>query len=241
MDRAWAAVVVAVTLAAGQAASAQGPRPAAPRGGPGGDACFPSVSPAAPTRSGPRLLPVDDAVSRPDFFSFRAQLLAAIARRDEAALLASVDPGIRTSFGDDTGVEAFARQLRDPQSAVWGELGAVLALGGRFRSATSFEAPYVFAAWPERLDSFECAAVTGERVRVRATPDPLSAVVGTVSYDIVRLAGSTAAGAGLRHVVLANGVSGYMAARYVRSPVEKRAIFQATGGQWRLAAFVSGD
>jgi hypothetical protein len=186
-------------------------------------------------------MPVDGAVSRPDFFSFRAQLLAAIARRDEAALLAAVDPGIRTSFGDDTGSEGFARRLREPDSALWGELGTVLALGGAFRSATSFEAPYVFATWPDRLDSFECAAVTGERVRVRATPDPSSAVVGTVSYDIVRLAGSAPAGTGPRHVVLANGVAGYVAAHYLRSPVDERAIFQATGGQWRLAAFVSGD
>jgi hypothetical protein len=184
-------------------------------------------------------MPVDDAVSRPDFFSFRAQLSAAVARRDEAALLAAVDPGVRTSFGDDTGIEAFARQLREPDSTLWGELGAVLALGGAFRSATSFEAPYVFATWPERLDSFECAAVTGTRVRVRATPDPASAVVGTASYDIVRLAGPAAGG--LRHVVLANGVSGYVAARFVRSPVDHRAMFHATGGQWRLAAFVSGD
>ena len=186
-------------------------------------------------------MPVDDAVTRPDFFSFRAQLSAAIARRDEAALLAAVDPGIRTSFGDGTGIDAFARQLREPESAVWGELGAVLALGGAFRSATSFEAPYVFARWPERLDSFECAAVTGARVRVRATADPASAVVGTVSYDIVRLVGSAPAAGGLRQVALANGVSGYVAGRFVRSPVAYRAIFQDTGGQWRLAAFVSGD
>ena len=35
--------------------------------------------------------PVDEAVTQPDFFSFRAQLLSTLARRDTLALLEVVD------------------------------------------------------------------------------------------------------------------------------------------------------
>src|SRR5262245_5871063 len=138
---------------------------------------------AAPRRV--RLLPVDQAASQPDFFTFRARLQEAIARRDEAAVLAVADPGIRTSFGDDRGVETLRAKLRDSQGTIWADLAAALALGGRFGSTDSFTAPYVFAGWPDDLDSFECAAVIGDRVRVRSLDDAGSAVVGSASFDVV--------------------------------------------------------
>ena len=103
------------------------------------------------------------------------------------ALLAAVDPGIRTSFGSDAGVDAFKARLRDPNSTLWADLATALALGGAFRSPTSFEAPYVFATWPEDVDSFQCAAVVGDLVRVRATAQPDSAVVSSVSFDVLQL------------------------------------------------------
>ena len=201
----------------------------------------PDRAPANPCGAQPvRLLPVDQAAAQPDFFTFRARLQAAIARRDEAALIAAADPSIRTSFGDDEGMAAFRAKLRDPQGTVWADLATALALGGTFQSPDSFVAPYVFAAWPERLDSFECGAVIGSRVRVRASAQPDSAVVAAVSYEIVELLpGQRDAAAA--HVRLRSGVTGFIATPFVRSPVDHRAIFQKTAGQWRLRAFVAGD
>ena len=201
----------------------------------------PARAPANPCGAQPvRLLPVDQAAAQPDFFTFRARLQAAIARRDEAALIAAADPSIRTSFGDDEGMAAFRAKLRDPQGRVWADLATALALGGTFQSPDSFVAPYVFAAWPERLDSFECGAVIGSRVRVRASAQPDSAVVAAVSYEIVELLpGQRDAAAA--HVRLRSGVTGFIATPFVRSPVDHRAIFQRTAGQWRLRAFVAGD
>lgn len=203
-------------------------------------AARPAPSPCGAPRT-VRLLPVDQAATQPDFFTFRARLQAAVARRDEAAVLAAADPGIRTSFGDDDGLATFRTKLRDPQGALWSELGAALALGGRFQSPDSFVAPYVFADWPGRLDSFECAAVVGDRVRVRASADPGSAVVGSVSYEIVQVLPAQQENAATAQVRLANGRSGFIASPFVRSPVDYRAIFQKSGGQWRLRAFVAGD
>ena len=145
-----------------------------------GPAVNPCVRPAAP-RSAVTLRPVDQAAMQPDFFTFRARLQTAIAARDDAALLAAVDPAIQLSFGGDDGIEELKKQLRDPKGTMWADLGAALALGGTFSSATTFTAPYVFAAWPDGVDSFECVAVLGDRVRVRQTLAADSAVVGTAS------------------------------------------------------------
>lgn len=153
-----------------------------------------------------RLLPVDEAVTQPDFFSFRARLQTAIARRDEAAVLAAADPGIRTSFGSDTGLEAFRAQLRDPKGMIWSDLAAALALGGAFRAPDSFEAPYVFAKWPG-VDSFECRAVIADVVRVRASAEPGSAVVTRASFDVVQVLPQPP-GAGSVRVRLWNGLYG---------------------------------
>src|SRR5215208_1023392 len=59
-----------------------------------------------------KLLPADEAARDPGLFSFHAQLQAAVARRDSDALLAMVDPRIRTSFGDSGGIEAFRSQWK---------------------------------------------------------------------------------------------------------------------------------
>jgi hypothetical protein len=199
----------------------------------------PCVIPGAPRTAVP-LRPVDQAAMQPDFFTFRARLQAAIAGRDEAALLAAVDPGIRLSFGDDNGLDELRKQLRDPKSTLWTELATALALGGTFTSATTFTAPYVFAAWPQGLDSFECAAVLGERVRVRTTAQADSTVVGSVSYEIVQVLPAAREGEPV-HVRLANGVTGFVAAPFLRSPIGRRAIFDRAGGRWVMRAFVAGD
>jgi hypothetical protein len=208
----------------------------APARPPAGNPC---VAPSAP-RVAVRLPPVDQAASQPEFFAFRARLQGAIARRDEGALLAAVDPGIRLSFGGDEGLDSLRTQLRDPKNTLWAELATALALGGTFSSASSFVAPYVFAAWPAGLDSFECAAVIGDRVRVRRTAEPDSAVVGSASFEIVQVLPEQRSDAVVR-VRLANGVTGFVAAPFVRSPIDRRGIFERTSGRWQMRAFVAGD
>lgn len=42
-------------------------------------------------------------------------------------------------------------------------------------------------------------------------------------------------------VLLRDGRVGYVASRYLRSPIEHRAIFERKNGRWWLTAFVSGD
>jgi hypothetical protein len=197
------------------------------------------VAPSAP-RTAPKLLPRDEAANQPDFFTFRARLLTALAQRDEAAVLAAADPGIRLAFDDSVGIEILRKALRDPQSTIWGDLATTLALGGTFESPTSFTAPYVTAAWSDDFDAFQCAAVLGDRVRVRRTAAADSAVVASVSYEIVQLLPEERTDAVVQ-VRLANGVRGFISAPFLRSAVDHRAIFDRKGGQWRMVAFVAGD
>jgi len=188
------------------------------------------------------LTPVDEAAIQPDFFSFRAQLAAAVARRDAAAVLAAVDEQVRTGFGGDDGRAAFERQwLPDrPDSRLWEALGAVLALGGSFTGAQQFSAPYVYSRWPEDLDAFEHVAVIASDVRLRAAPRAEAAVIGRASFVVLELAGPATAD-GWFPVRTPDGRAGYVAHALARSPLDYRAIFERRDGRWQLVAFVSGD
>ena len=112
----------------------------------------------------PRLMPVDEAMSNPDFLQYRARLQKAVEQRDVDAVVEAVDPGIRLGFDASGGVDAF-RKMFTERSESWEDLRVVLAHGGSFSSPTAFEAPYVYSDWPDQFDSFECAAVTGTNVR----------------------------------------------------------------------------
>lgn len=188
------------------------------------------------------LLPVDEAAEQPQFFSFRARLATAVARRDSAAVLDAVDEHVKTGFGGDDGRTAFERQWQ-PQRAdspLWEALGAVLALGGSFTAPSQFAAPYVYSRWPEDLDAFAHLAVTGSDVRLRAAPRADAAVVGSASFEVLEVAGPATAG-GWLPVRLPGGSAAYVAGTYVRSPLDYRAVFEQRAGRWRLVAFVAGD
>ena len=90
--------------------------------------------PATPAASAQNdFRPVDQAAAQPDFFAFRTQLQAAIARRDIQALLAVVHKDIKNSFGGTDGVDEFKQiwELDKPGTLIWETLARVLALGGR--------------------------------------------------------------------------------------------------------------
>jgi hypothetical protein len=195
-----------------------------------------------------KLLPVDEAVRDPELFAFRARLQEAVARHDVAALLEAVDPNIKVDFGGGGGIADFrnAWKLQDgDKSPLWAELGLVLALGGAFQGDNLFAAPYVFTS--NKVDAYEQAVVLGTNVRVRAEPRVGSPVLATLSFDIVRL--SQAARSRLTPeqaeewtaVELQGGRTGYIASRYVRSPIDYRALFNKIDGRWRMTAFVAGD
>lgn len=189
------------------------------------------------------LPPVDEAVRQPGFFSFRAQLMKTVAARDTQALLSIVSPHVRSSFGGDDGIDEFRRSwaLDSAGSRFWQEMAAVLALGGSFQGPHRFVAPYTYSEWPVTEDAFTHVAVIGSNVNVRAEPRLGAAVIGSASFETLRSLEPGGETGNWTHVMLPDGRAGYIANRYIRSPVDYRAIFEKEYGRWWLTVFVAGD
>jgi hypothetical protein len=179
--------------------------------------------------------PHDDAVRHSDLVAFRASLQKAVARRDAAAILQMTDPNIRTSFGPNDGFAFFERDLRNKDSEIWNELAFVLSGGGSFETPERFVAPFWFGCGePGEV------VVVGAGVRARSRPSDAASVVAVVSYAILK--GSEPDGPNSwAQVELKDGRHGFVAARFVRSPIGYRAHFAKTDGSWRLVAFIAGD
>lgn len=191
---------------------------------------------AAPVIQGPKLVPVDEGAGDPEFTSYRNELAEAILRRNTDAVIALIDPNIRTSFGGEGGEAAFRNLLAKEQT--WDDIRFVLANGGKFRGEgeqKSFWAPYVYAAWPDGYDPFQSLAVTNMRVPMRRSKNPGSPVIATLSYDIVTRTGQEG------EVSTADGKAGYVDPRMLWSPVGYRAGFSKKNGKWRMDAWVAGD
>jgi hypothetical protein len=187
------------------------------------------------------LRPRDEATKRPDFLAFHRRLQTAVTRRDADAILRVVDPKARVAFdGGAGGVEGFkAHHLNNSEVDFWKEFAQVLALGGTFTAPDTFTAPYTFSEWPESADSFECLAIIGSGVRLRQKPGTTSRILTGLSYTIVQRLDEAADG--WQRVRLADGRSGYVASRYLRSPVDYRAAFELKDRQWWLVLYVAGD
>jgi hypothetical protein len=204
---------------------------------------FCADDPAHLPETAPVLRPVDEAPSHPDFLRFRTQLKDIASRRDERALMRFVAPDIRISFGDNNGVDNFRKLVRgqfgQPAAQFWSDFARMLDLGGTLREDRhGFVAPYIYSAWPNHYDSFECAAVVGANVRMRERPRADARILATVSYAIVRLHSSP--DLAWMAVELADGRKGYIAARYVYGPTGWRAFFDDENGQWRMTLFIAG-
>ena len=194
-----------------------------------------------------KLQPVDEATKDPSFFAFRARLLSALARKDVNYLISILDPQIKTDFGGGGGVADFKKAWRPERSnsQIWSELVSVLALGGSFDKG-SFSAPYVYSKFPDEFDAYEYRAVIEDGVRVRREPNTTSAVIKTLSFDIVKVVVDTpnensAVKRQWLTVELGDGQKGFMAKEYLRSPIDYRAIFEKKNGKWLMTAFVAGD
>jgi hypothetical protein len=194
--------------------------------------------------AGTTLLPIDGAPKDPGFLAFRTDLVAALERHDADAVLAVVDSGINNGFGGEDGIAEFESiwKPRDPESRLWKQFGAVLALGGAFQPDGGFTAPYVFTRWPDSIDAFTHVAIVGTNVAARATPSPKGALVGRLTYAIVARADdlSKDQDPDWTRVRLGKRIA-YVASRYARSPVDYRAHFERKAGRWRLTVLVSGD
>lgn len=190
-----------------------------------------------------RLLPVDQAATVPDFFTFRAQLQAAIARRDQDFVISALHKNVKLSFGGDTRVEDFKKIWNPsaPNSRLWEVLGSTLALGGTFAPDGSFTAPYIFTQWPKDLDAFTFMAAVGSDIRIRSSASANASEIGTLSFSIVEVPDPVPLESQWVPIKLPSGKAGFVDTRYLRSPIDYRINFAKVEGHWQMMFFLAGD
>jgi hypothetical protein len=204
---------------------------------------YPIVDPL-PRDSSQRLpvKPVDEAVTDHGFFLFRARVQTALATHDTAEIMKIVDPGILNSFGGDGGKEEFRQHwaLESPEkSQLWGALGFVLALGGRFLEDSTFYAPYLVEGTTG--DGFESLVVLGANIAVHSEPVSTSQVIDTLSFEEVTKWRKKSTTLGWEPIRTRKGRTGWVLQRHLRSPIDYRAGFVRRQGQWWLRTLVAGD
>ncbi|MGZ5493025.1 MAG: hypothetical protein ACXW3E_05870 [Thermoanaerobaculia bacterium] len=214
----------------------------APQSGPAAPAAKPGVTAA----DGPKLMPIDQATTDPSLMQYLDDMLTAVRNQDTNALLAGIDPKIRTSFGAGGGIEAFKKQWKpeNPGSPIWDELEHIFTLGGTFNKTSptpQFWAPYIYSAWPEGQDSFESLAVITTDVPLHETAVISSPSIATLSFDIVKRGKEKSTDEHWINVTTADGRSGWVESRLVRSPLAYRAGLTKRSGEWKMDALVSGD
>lgn len=235
------------THAPGTTASA----PPATASAPPATASAPSAVEPPPTiQGGVRVVPVDEAAKDPSFVQFRDELRAILARRDTKALLATLDPTMKFSFGDQRGLDAFRAMWKPdaPDSKLWQKLDEVVALGGSWSTEgpKRFVAPYVYANWPEASDSFENVVAVCQAVPVREKAKATATTIARLDYQVVKIGPNDPIRKGgkdpaWREVVLPDGRSGWIESKCVRSPIDYRAAFEKKNGAWKMVFFVAGD
>jgi len=177
-----------------------------------------------------RLPPADESGRDQTLVAYLMTFKHAVAKHDRAALLALVHPDVKLGFGGDDGIGKFQPD--------WAVLQRLLNKGGAWQG-TAFTIPYVFAKFPEDLDAFDYAAVTGSGVWLRAEASATSRGQRQLNYEIVQVKNS---GDEWWEVTTLRGEHGYVSARYIHSPIGYRAMFQKNErGEWKLFALLEGD
>jgi hypothetical protein len=203
------------------------------------------------------VLPVDEAKKDPSFFAFREKLITAVKKNDLKYFLSVVDENIKNGFGGEDGIKEFRSrwELDYPDPDFFRTFLPVITGGGSFSKEGDpkgpiFFAPYVFEQFPKDLDALanKYCVITGQNVNLRKEGDLKSAVVASLSYNIVKVdEENSIEGRGKDGemdwyaVETLGGKKGFVKAEYVRSPLDYRAAFMKVKGKWKLTAFAAGD
>ena len=199
------------------------------------------------------LPPADEASRDPSLLRFRADLLRALQRRDTAFLVSIVSQDVANGFGGDMGLKDFRYFwfAGGERNRKMDQLREGLELGGALIDDSTYGVPYYAYGrrFPSDLDAHGHALVLGQGVPIRQSPDSRGAVVARLTYGIVTLPkGWTGHPDQDRssqvvwlQVGLGDGKVGYVAERYLRSPLGLRVTFRKRGGRWVLRSWAEGD
>lgn len=195
--------------------------------------------------------PFDDAGQQPAFKAYRDKLIAAVAKRDVAAVVAMASPEVELSFGGDNGRETLRQWLSAPDAEpYWSSLERVLKEGGTFQEQL-FIAPWTFHyVAPETMDIYSVAIVAGKNVRLRAEPSTSAKVIRALTYEVVEMPPydqnredrvTDSSGREWLRVRTTIGDEGWMASEFLRFLIDYRAGFESGPQGWQMIFFVAGD
>jgi len=197
--------------------------------------------------------PVDKSGNIPGLQALWAGILQAHARRDFRWFTTHCSNAFEWTFGDcrPGDMQAFRRFWETTPGGMarfWEELGNILRLGGAFNSQGAFWVPSTDCRMPlldEGIDPYHLL-VTDTDVAVYSRPDKRSAVLETLSYEIIHAANyedivRNPEPEGWRLVVTMRGNLGWMESRKLRSNTDYRLIIAHADGEWKIEAFIAGD
>ena len=205
----------------------------------------PSPSPA-PESDAPKPLasyvPRDECAKLPGFSAFRDAVVTATAKRDGEALVALADPDVNLDFGGGAGRDELRKRLADSKGALWGEIGALAALGCAADGSVA-TLPAIFSRVPDDVDPGRTMLVTGSEVPLRGKPSPGAPEVRKLDWALVTLKGDGFdPAARYAEVVASDGSSGFVATAKLRSLLDYRLVAdKSEGGTYRITALIAGD
>ena len=194
-----------------------------------------------------KLPPADEAARDSSWLTFKKRLMSAIEKKDKQFLLSILDPKVRSQDERARGVATFRKQweLDADDSPVWRELANALALGTAYvtrdKAPRELCAPYVLGHWPGDLSPTTHAVAIGRETLVQAEPSSASALLGTLSHDIVAVTDwevddrKDAKQTWVR--IRFKQRDGYVPEEQIRSPIEHAACFVKGANGWRMMAF----
>ena len=198
---------------------------------------------SVPIRTYGKVLPVDEASRDSSLLAFRTQLLAIVERRDARALFNVVAQDVAVHFGDDRGHTELRRTWRpdSTDSPVWEFLETLLRDGGHFRKPDLFIAPYKAGALPDSLDPEGFTFAMDSNVTVRADSSATATVLGTLRYDIVRLASNEwRPDDRWLPVDIGGGRTGFTLAAAMGGAMGPNIGIERRGGRWLIAFILEG-
>ena len=199
------------------------------------------------------LPPVEEAARDSTLLRFRADLLGALQQRDTAFIVSIVAPNVANGFGGDVGLKDFRYFWfgGGERNRKIEQLVEALQLGGVLVDDSTYAVPYYAYGrrFPSGLDAHGHALVLGEGVRVRQSPGSQRPVVAILANAVVSLPkGWTghpdqdeSSDVVWLQVGLGDGKVGYVAQRYLRSPLGLRVTFRKRSGHWVLTSWAEGD
>lgn len=190
-------------------------------------------------------------------------LKAVVARKDAPALLKLLSPAVQVTFEDTERKEDSHNNIKGfkemyapqyPSSQVWKNLHTVISLGGVFGGdKNGFVFPYASQMEIKGEDDYcggcgECLTIIAPDVNVRKSPDRLSAALGRLNYDVVKVIEepvSKVLGGKSDNWVYIQTFDGKLTG-WVRNDLtwdicDYRLLLEKKKGKWQVAAFIAGD